>query len=210
MTYRDFDYIYKVILIGDSGVGKTNMTTRFVDDKFIDQTRTTIGVDFKTKNFIIGIDKIKVQIWDTGGQERYRCITRSFYKDTSGVIIVFDLTRLETFNNVKNWMKDIERNIDDVSNVELLIVGNKADLVDKRQVSDQDINELRRTHTFRYIETSAKDDLNIDAAFEDLVSRAHERGLYVYSSKDDETADIIILRDDGVADKKKICDCVIL
>ena len=206
---KDFNYIYKIILIGDSGVGKTNITTRFVDDKFMAESRTTIGIDFKASTFNVNNEEVKAQIWDTGGQERYKCITRSYYQNTSGVIIVFDLTRIDTFNNVKNWIKDIEKNISDINRLEILIVGNKVDLVNRRQVSSQDIKELRRNYNFEYIETSAKDDLNVDEAFEKLVSKAHERGLHVYSYKDTEADSIIIIRDDGVANDGK-CNCVIL
>jgi len=205
----EFDYIYKIILIGDSGVGKTNIVTRFIQDKFIDDNRTTIGIDFQTRIYKIYGEQIKLQVWDTGGQERWRCITRSYYKQSGGIIIVFDLTRRETFDNISSWIKEIENNIDDTSESEILIIGNKSDLPDQRQVSTKDIEELKQRYNFTYIETSAKHDLNIDDAFTDLVMKVHKRGLYIYCSKDDKIGNLVIIRDDGVVNKAK-CGCVIL
>lgn len=170
----DYDYLYKVILVGDSGVGKTNIASRFTDNSFTDSIRSTIGIDFQIKVIDVESEKIKLQIWDTAGQERFRSISRSYYKYAYGIIIVFDLTNRNSFENIGKWINDAETLSEyDLSYVELLIIGNKADLDDKRQVFDDDIEALQDTFSFTYIETSAKNNIGIQNGFTELAKRIH-------------------------------------
>jgi small GTP-binding protein len=138
MSEVEFDVLYKVILVGDPAVGKTNILSRFTKDEFLEDTRSTVGVEFSTKLFEVGDHKIKVNIWDTAGQERFRSITLSYYKGSKGAIIVFDVSRRETFDHIDKWHKDITQNTEE--NISIIIVGNKCDL-ENRNVSTEEAKD---------------------------------------------------------------------
>lgn len=206
----NFDYVYKIIILGDSGVGKSNIVNQFVNGTFKDQNQTTIGIDFQIKQFNIDNDNIRIQIWDTAGQERFRCITRSYYQSVAGIILVFDLTRRSTFINITNWLSEIKKNIDNMAGIETILIGNKSDL-ENREVSEYDITRLQEEYDLPYIETSAKTYNNIDEMFRELVSRVHRHKKCIYSSKkinkdDDE---ILKLLETTKSNKSK-CDCILL
>lgn len=167
-------YIYKIITIGDSNVGKTNVISQFVNNEFIKDNRSTIGIDFQVKNMNIDNQNVKLQIWDTSGQEKFKSITKSYYRYTNAVIIVFDLTVRSSFDNIENWIEEIEKNvkIDDLSHSELLIIGNKSDLF-SRKVFQKDIDDLHSKFSFVYIETSAKDNIGINEGLYDFARRIH-------------------------------------
>lgn len=140
---QTFDYLIKLILIGDSGVGKTCFLLRFADDNFTISHISTIGIISKFNSFHLGIDfkiktinidgkNVKLQIWDTAGQERFRTITQTYYKGAMGIILAYDCTSEESFNNVRNWVRQIE--VHAQPNVEKILIGNKADLVDKKVI----------------------------------------------------------------------------
>jgi len=126
----DYDYLFKLLLIGDSGVGKSCLLLRFSDDTYTDSYISTIGVDFKIRTIELDGKTIKLQIWDTAGQERFRTITSSYYRGAHGIIVVYDCTDLESFNNVKQWLEEIDRYA--CENVNKLLVGNKCDLTSKK------------------------------------------------------------------------------
>lgn len=126
------DYLFKLLLIGDSGVGKSCLLLRFADDTYTESYISTIGVDFKIRTIDLDGKTIKLQIWDTAGQERFRTITSSYYRGAHGIIVVYDCTDQETFNNVKQWLEEIDRYACD--NVNKLLVGNKCDLHTKKVV----------------------------------------------------------------------------
>jgi Ras-related protein Rab-1A len=150
-------------LIGDSGVGKSSLILRFADDTFTENFTPTIGVDFKIKTVEIESKRIKMQIWDTAGQERFRTITSTYYRGAQGVIIVYDICDREGFRNISNWVSEIKRHC--VSNVNIIVIGNKSDLEDKRVIRWEDGSELARSLDFKFIETSAKDSRNVEEAF---------------------------------------------
>eukprot|EP01083_Nonionella_stella_P109907 321089_1 len=128
---RDYDYLFKLVLIGDSGVGKSCLLLRFADDSFTDSYISTIGVDFRFRTVNIDMKTVKLQIWDTAGQERFRTITSAYYRGAHGIIIVYDITDKESFDNIREWLFEVSRfAADDVS---MLLVGNKSDLSEKRQ-----------------------------------------------------------------------------
>lgn len=128
----EYDYLFKLLLIGDSGVGKSCLLLRFADDTYSESYISTIGVDFKIRTIEHDGKTIKLQIWDTAGQERFRTITSSYYRGAHGIIVVYDVTDQDSFDNVKQWLQEIERYASE--NVKKLLVGNKSDLTQKKQV----------------------------------------------------------------------------
>ncbi len=163
---NQYDLLFKVLLIGNSGVGKSSLFLRFVDDIWEDSFVPTIGVDFKVKTLSIEDKKIKLQIWDTAGQERFRTIISSYYKGAHGILLIFDLSDIETFKSLNNWLIEIERNAN--KNVIKVLIGNKCDLTEERKVSVQEVNEFAEINGMKYVETSAKDNINVIDAFSTL------------------------------------------
>jgi small GTP-binding protein len=136
MAEDDYDMIFKIVLIGDSGVGKTNILSRYMKNEFNFETKATVGVEFSSKRYDIQNRKIKAQIWDTAGQERYRSITSSYYKGAKGAFVVYDITRRGSFETADKWILDLKANVG--QDVTIILVGNKADLEDKRDISKSD------------------------------------------------------------------------
>ena len=162
-TPQDYDYLFKVLLIGNSSVGKSSLLLRFVDNQWSDLFVPTIGVDFKIRTMEIDNKNVKLQIWDTAGQERFKNITASYYRGAHGIFVVYDISDMESFKNINNWLIEIEKNAN--KNVYKILVGNKCDLEDKRTVSYQQGKELAETYGMQFIETSAKSNTNVDEAF---------------------------------------------
>ena len=163
---------FSVILVGDSGVGKTSILKRFINGEFTEKMQCTIDIEFKTKN--LKIDKnlyANLKIFDTAGQEKYRALTKSYFRNADGVILVFDLTDENSFNRINKWINDINENSE---NVEIILVGNKADLND-RQISKTKAENLANEKNYKYIETSAKDGTNILLLFEELATGMHKK-----------------------------------
>ena len=162
------DLKLKLVLLGDSGVGKTNLISRYISNSFDENTRATIGVEFFCKNFRINKKRtIKVEIWDTAGQERYKAITSVYYKGAKGAFIVYDITSRKTFENVDKWIGEIkERTTDDVK---LIIIGNKTDLNNEREVKSEEALIKYQDMDIPLIETSALEDTNVNEAFINLI-----------------------------------------
>ena len=162
------DLKLKLVLLGDSGVGKTNLISRYISNSFDENTRATIGVEFFCKNFRINKKRtIKVEIWDTSGQERYKAITSVYYKGAKGAFIVYDITSRKTFENVDKWIGEIkERTTDDVK---LIIIGNKTDLNNEREVKSEEALIKYQDMDIPLIETSALEDTNVNEAFINLI-----------------------------------------
>jgi len=169
----EHDYFFKILLIGDSGVGKSCLLLRFADDSWTDTHISTIGVDFKIKTLTIDGKTIKLQIWDTAGQERFRTITSSYYRGAQGIILVYDCTDMESFQNVKQWMGEIDRYA--CENVNKLLVGNKTDLVDEKVVETQVAKEFADSMDIPFIETSAKNATNVEQCFQTMASDIKNR-----------------------------------
>ncbi|KJE94121.1 Rab8a protein [Capsaspora owczarzaki ATCC 30864] len=160
---KAYDYLFKLLLIGDSGVGKTCVLFRFSDDAFNATFISTIGIDFKIRTIELDGKKIKLQIWDTAGQERFRTITTAYYRGAMGIMLVYDVTQDKTFENIKNWIRNIEQHASE--DVEKMILGNKCDVDDKRVVTKERGEQLAREYNVRFFETSAKANINVEEAF---------------------------------------------
>ena len=161
-----YDYVFKVLLIGNSGVGKSSLIVRFSDDQFTDTHMPTIGVDFKLKTLEVDNKVCKLQIWDTAGQDRFKTITQSYYKGSHGVIITYDITDRDSFAKVSEWMSQVDQHASE--NISRVLVGNKKDLEDKREVPFHEGKELADNFNVIFLETSAKDCSNVGEAFENL------------------------------------------
>jgi len=175
----DYDYLFKLLLIGDSGVGKSCLLLRFADNTYTDSYISTIGVDFKIRTVEIDGKTVKLQIWDTAGQERFRTITSSYYRGAHGIIVVYDVTDKVSFNNVKQWLGEIDRYA--CQSVNKLLVGNKDDLEMKKVVDTNEAKDFAESLGISFLETSAKSSKNVEEAFltmtrqiKERVSRSHE------------------------------------
>eukprot|EP00056_Hartaetosiga_gracilis_P001459 m.45025 g.45025 ORF g.45025 m.45025 type:complete len:207 (+) comp10649_c0_seq1:91-711(+) len=166
MTQKAYDYLFKLLLIGDSGVGKTCLLFRFSDDAFNSTFISTIGIDFKIRTIEIEDKKIKLQIWDTAGQERFRTITTAYYRGAMGILLVYDVTNQKSFDNIQTWVRNIEQNAS--QDVERMILGNKCDMEDARVVTREDGQNLAQEYGVAFMETSAKSKINVEEAFTDI------------------------------------------
>jgi len=164
MAKKSYDILFKLLLIGDSGVGKTCILFRFSDDAFNTTFISTIGIDFKIKTIDLGGKRIKLQIWDTAGQERFHTITTSYYRGAMGIILVYDITNYKSFENISKWLRNIDEHASE--DVEKLLIGNKCDVgPGERIVSHDKGREIANEHGIPFLETSAKTNINIDEAF---------------------------------------------
>jgi len=159
----EYQYLYKLLLIGDSGVGKSCLLRRFWDDTYQESKISTIGVDFQVKTVDINGKRIKLQIWDSAGQERFRTIASAYYRGAHGIGVVFDVTDEKSFRNVKYWLDEIDEHGCD--SVQRLLVGNKTDLVDEREVAQGEAEDFAAERNMTYVETSAKTAENVVDAF---------------------------------------------
>jgi len=169
---QEVDHIFKVLIIGNSSVGKSNILLRYTDNIFNESFLPTIGVDFKIKNITVNNQKIKLNIWDTAGQERFKTITSTYYKGSHGIILVYDITDRESFDNINNWVSEVKKNAG--SNVVMLLVGNKSDLEVDRVVSTKEGQDFANMLGVSFLETSAKSDSNIKETFNILAKHIHE------------------------------------
>ncbi|KRX11096.1 P-loop containing nucleoside triphosphate hydrolase [Pseudocohnilembus persalinus] len=159
-----YDYLFKYIIIGDSGVGKSSLLLRFMNDKFNEQHEITVGVEFGSKTIVSQDQReIKLQIWDTAGQEDFMSITRSYYRSSAGALVVYDVTRKETFKNVMTWLEEARSNGN--PNMTYILIGNKSDLESEREVSYQEGENLALENNMIFIETSAKNNKNVQDVF---------------------------------------------
>ena len=165
---NEYDYLFKMLIIGDSGVGKSSLMNRFSDNIFSESYINTIGVDFKIRTIEVNGKMIKLQIWDTAGQERFRTIVSSYYRGAHGIMIVFDITDKDSFNNVNMWYNEIQKYAS--SNIKTILIGNKADFESKRQVDYSEAKEYADSMNMTYFETSAKTALNVEKSFFELAS----------------------------------------
>jgi small GTP-binding protein len=177
-----YNYIFKIILIGNSNVGKSSILKRYIQKVFDDNYSCTIGVDFFMKSITIGEKTIKLQLWDTAGTEKFRSITTGYYRGANAALVVFDLTSKKSFTALNEWIQNYYKysNPDSVKNV--VIIGNKCDLTESREVTEEEINDFIKDNNITYFETSAKDGKNIDECFNHMAQKLIEQ----YENNDNE------------------------
>ncbi|XP_068577824.1 ras-related protein Rab-15-like [Cebidichthys violaceus] len=213
---KQYDVLFRLLMLGDSGVGKTCMLRRFTESYFDPSHISTIGVDFKMKTLELDGIKVRVQIWDTAGQERYQTITKQYYRRAQGIVFVYDITSESSFQHLVKWASDVDDYAPD--KVQRILVGNKSDEELRRQVTKEQGNKLAETYGMEFFETSASTSSNVTEAFTrvtELVLQAHERDVdNLLGSLDDylEKAALEEEEDDGgegTVDKsaQKTCAC---
>jgi Ras-related protein Rab-11A len=170
-TEDEYDYLFKLVLIGDSGVGKSNLLSRFTRNEFNLESKSTIGVEFATKSLKIDGKVIKAQIWDTAGQERYRAITSAYYRGAVGALLVYDVTRRSTFENVVRWLKELRDHTD--PNLVVMLIGNKSDLRHLVAVSTEDGKSFAERESLYFMETSALEATNVESAFTEALTQIY-------------------------------------
>ncbi|KAI9984512.1 hypothetical protein PInf_005870 [Phytophthora infestans] len=168
----EYDYLFKIVLIGDSGVGKSNLLSRFTRNEFNLESKSTIGVEFATKSIVAEGKTIKAQIWDTAGQERYRAITSAYYRGAVGALLVYDITKHGTFENVERWLKELRDHAD--ANTVIMLVGNKSDLRHLRAVSTEEAMAFAEKNNLAFIETSALEATGVDSAFQRILTEIYK------------------------------------
>jgi Ras-related protein Rab-11A len=167
----EYDYLFKVVLIGDSGVGKSNLLSRFTRNEFNLESKSTIGVEFATRSVQVDNKTIKAQIWDTAGQERYRAITSAYYRGAVGALLVYDIAKHVTYENVNRWLKELRDHAD--SNIVIMLVGNKSDLRHLRAVPTEEAKQFSAENNLSFIETSALDASNVELSFQNILTEIY-------------------------------------
>jgi len=168
-----YDYLFKVVVIGDSGVGKSNLLSRFTRDEFNIESKSTIGVEFATRSVSVAGKTIKAQIWDTAGQERYRAITSAYYRGAVGALVVYDITKDVSFENVEKWLTELKENA--TADITMLLVGNKTDLAAQRAVSTEQGKAYATERGITFLEASALTASNVEASFLQILSEIYHK-----------------------------------
>ena len=171
-----YEMMLKIVIIGDSAVGKTNIMSKYINNEFHEDSKATVGVEFGDKFFDVEGHKIKAQIWDTAGQERYKSITNAYFKGAKGALVVYDITRKVTFNSVDKWIADLRASAD--KKVNIILIGNKSDLENIREVTKDEGLEKSKALGVAFMETSASNGDNIDKAFDVMIKQVYN----IYSS----------------------------
>ncbi|XP_055353938.1 ras-related protein Rab-11A-like [Paramacrobiotus metropolitanus] len=207
-----YDYLFKVILVGDVTVGKTNLVGRYTRNTFTSATKATVGVDYATH--IVNVDgkTIKVLIWDTSGQERFQALSNSYYRGAAGALIVYDITMADSFRNVERWLGKLREHIDE--NAAIMLVGNKSDLEELRTVRKEEGRRFAEKHHLSFIETSAMDDINVGNAFRSTVTDIYEmvsgkasHNHHLNRHKPTEAEGVITITDSNFSKDKQKCKC---
>ena len=206
MDKESYEFLFKLILIGDSSVGKSNILLQYLKGRFDANSKATVGVEFGTKNIEINNKKIKIQIWDTAGQERYRSITSAYYRGAKGAFIVYDITRKETFDNIDKWVADLKNNGDD--NISIVLIGNKSDLDERREVSKEEGVQKSEEFKTAFMETSALNGDNIDKAFDELIEQIYQNNCSMIDDGDKVELEEkgVNLNDEKEDNKNKCCN----
>eukprot|EP01111_Echinosteliopsis_oligospora_P004998 TRINITY_DN1815_c0_g1_i1.p1 TRINITY_DN1815_c0_g1~~TRINITY_DN1815_c0_g1_i1.p1 ORF type:complete len:234 (+),score=76.14 TRINITY_DN1815_c0_g1_i1:25-702(+) len=170
---EDNDYLFKIVIIGDSSVGKSNLLVRFTRNDFNEKSKATIGVDFGTKSIEINGKVVTAQCWDTAGQERFRAVTSGYYRGAVGAMIVYDITARVTFKNVTRWLNELREMAE--SDIIIMMVGNKSDLESQREVATQEASSFAEANKIFFLETSALNGNNVNQAFEQLMHEIYNQ-----------------------------------
>ena len=208
MDEDSYEIMVKVVLVGDSGVGKTNIMSKYLKNQFREDSKATVGVEFGSKQFTVENHQIKAQIWDTAGQERYKAITSAYYKGAKGAFVVYDITRKNTFETVNKWVSDISAAAD--KKITLILIGNKNDLEDQRQVTKEMGEEKAKELGLAFMETSACSGENLDKAFQLMINEIYKKSKEDIMGEGEENIvqqgkDITLDKTKGKPAKKKCC-----
>uniref|UniRef100_A0A8B9KZ78 Ras-related protein Rab-25 n=1 Tax=Astyanax mexicanus TaxID=7994 RepID=A0A8B9KZ78_ASTMX len=168
-----YNFVFKVVLIGESGVGKSNLLSRFTKNEFNHDSRTTIGVEFSTRTVQLNSLTIKAQIWDTAGLERYRAITSAYYRGAVGALLVYDISKHLTYESAERWLKELYDHAD--PHIVVMLVGNKSDLASIRSVPTEDAKDFAEKNGLLFMETSALESTNVDIAFNSVLEEIHKK-----------------------------------
>ena len=206
MEDDSYEFMFKIVLVGDSSVGKTNIMGKYLKNEFKEDSKSTVGVEFGSKEFTIENHNVKIQIWDTAGQERYKSITSAYYKGAKGAFVVYDITRIDSFDSIDRWISDLKASAD--QKISLLLIGNKSDLEDQRQVTKDQAEQKAKSFNVAFFETSALSGDNLDKAFEALVNEVYKK--CHLDREDEEERDMIPGKDIDLAggseqNQKKSC-----
>ena len=194
-TLEDYDIKLKIMVLGESMVGKTCLITRYTNDKFGGRYLCTVGIDFQKKKIEKNNKKILLQIWDTAGQERFRNVTKNYFHASQGFILAYDINNKESFEKVQYWVEEIKSNAEE--KIKCILIGTKCDL-DRREVSEEEGIELGEKFGFKFLETSAKDNINIDETFDTLVSE-------ILTNYEDNKRASLTLTSNKIGKKKNKC-----
>jgi Ras-related protein Rab-8A len=195
--------LIKLLLIGDSGVGKSCLLCRYSDDVFNSNFITTIGIDFKIRTIELDGAKIKLQIWDTAGQERFRTITQAYYRGAMGILLVYDVTDDKSFNNIRTWMRNIEQHANE--QVVKILLGNKCDMTEKKMVTYDQGDALAKEYGIQFFETSAKTNVKVEEAFTAIARAIKDRKPPNQTTASNNAVDPSANPAGGDAPKKKNC-----
>ncbi|XP_074587162.1 ras-related protein RGP1-like [Curcuma longa] len=168
---QKIDYVLKVVLIGDSAVGKSQLLARFARNEFSIDSKATIGVEFQTRTLVIDEKTIKAQIWDTAGQERYRAVTSAYYRGAVGAMLIYDITKRQSFDHVARWLEELRSHAD--RNIVIMLIGNKSDLGSLRAVPTEDAKEFAQRENLFFMETSALEATNVESAFQTVLTEIY-------------------------------------
>ena len=206
---EEYDMIFKIVIVGDSGVGKTNILLRYLKNEFDTQTKATVGVEFGTKKTRIENSSIKAQIWDTAGQERYRAITSAYYKGAHGALVVYDITRKSSFDSVEKWLSDLKNNGEE--KMVIMVIGNKCDMETSRAVPIEEGEGKAQRNGVAFLETSALNATNVEKAFDGLINKLYVAFKQDFENDEEEDlgenphANTIEIGTDKMKKEKKTC-----
>ena len=201
---QEAQIVLKLLLLGDSSVGKTSILNKYISNKFDESSISTVGVDYMDKIIDYNKFKIKLQIWDTSGEEKFRTITKNFYRNADGLLVVFDLTKKESYDHIKSWINEAKENNDKLKTI---LIGNKLDLKDERIVAIDVAKQFAEKNNLKYIETSAKDGTNINESFQAIIDllfdgKSSEEILHEFTKQD---SSLSVVDDSMEVKKKKSC-----
>ncbi|XWS35225.1 hypothetical protein CRYUN_Cryun21dG0107600 [Craigia yunnanensis] len=204
------EYLFKIVIIGDSAVGKSNLLTRYARNEFNAHSKATIGVEFQTQSVEIDGKEIKAQIWDTAGQERFRAVTSAYYRGAFGALLVYDISRRANFDNVARWLDELNSHSD--TTVARMLVGNKCDLENIREVTLEEGKSLAEAEGLFFIETSALDSTNVRTAFEIVIREIYNNVSRKVLNSDSYKAELTVNRvslvnDDGLKQTQTKYSC---
>ena len=208
---KGYNMIFKIVLIGDTSVGKTNILSKYLKGEFDPKSKSTVGVEFGVKNFKIENNIVKVQIWETAGEERYRSITNAYYKGAKGSLLIYDITNKKSFENIEKWISDLKANTGD--NISMILLGNKTDLEEKRAVSIEEGKNKAEFYNITFMETSAFNGNNINEIFEELMQTIYteRRKIPDFKERDKELDDFntINLKEKNIKNfgSENDCEC---